>query len=159
MVIYNGLTRWQGSYALTHWNTKGGASTVDCLMGSPSLIPDVRGFTISSRPIGIAVDHAYLSFTLVGRSPRDGPATHLPRYPRYQFTCETVGVYRDAISDGLFALDPHSPLDEITRGLGGVLHASTSYVFPCTMIPSTHPPRSTAPQNTWYDDECRETGA
>ena len=45
-VIYNGLSQWLGSNALTCWNPKGGASTIDYLMGSPSLIPEIKEFTI-----------------------------------------------------------------------------------------------------------------
>ena len=48
------------SDALTCWNPKGGASTVDYLMGSPSLIHEIREFIISGRPTGLAADHAYL---------------------------------------------------------------------------------------------------
>ena len=48
-VIYNGLSQWPGSDALTCWNPKGGASTTDYLMGPPSLIPEIKVFTISGR--------------------------------------------------------------------------------------------------------------
>ena len=41
---------------------KGDASTVDCLMASPSLKPRITKFTISGRPLGLAADHAYLFF-------------------------------------------------------------------------------------------------
>ena len=64
LVIYNGLSHWPGSDALTCWNPKGGASTVDYLMGTPALIPEIREFTIFGRPIGVAADHAYLFFTV-----------------------------------------------------------------------------------------------
>ena len=55
---YNVLSQWPGSDALTCWNPKGGASTVDYLMGSPSLIPEIKEFIISGRLIGLAADHA-----------------------------------------------------------------------------------------------------
>ena len=50
-MIYNGLPQWPGSDVLTRWNAKGGASIVDYQMGSPSLIPEIKEFIISGRPI------------------------------------------------------------------------------------------------------------
>ena len=58
-VIYNVLSQWPGSDALTCWNPKERASTVNYLMGSPSLIPEIKEFTISGRPIASAADDAY----------------------------------------------------------------------------------------------------
>ena len=70
-MIYNGLAQWPGSDALTCWNPKGGESTVDYLMGSPYLIPEIREFTIFGRPIGLAADHAYLRFEVKDGCPSD----------------------------------------------------------------------------------------
>ena len=39
---------------------KGGASTINYLLGSLSLTKEIREFTIFGRPVGLAVDHAYL---------------------------------------------------------------------------------------------------
>ena len=58
-VIYS-LSQWPSSDDLTCWNPKVGATTVDYLMGSPHLIPKITKFTISSKPIDLAADHAYL---------------------------------------------------------------------------------------------------
>ena len=59
-VIYNGLSQPFGPDALTRWNPKGGASTVDYLMGSPSLILEIKEFTISCGPSGLVAYHAYI---------------------------------------------------------------------------------------------------
>mgnify|MGYP000338371851 CR=1 len=61
-VIYNDLSQWPKSDALTCWNQKGGVSTIGYLMGSPSLIPEITNFTMFGRPIGLAASHAYLCF-------------------------------------------------------------------------------------------------
>ena len=58
-VIYNGLSQPFGPDALTRWNPKGGASTVDYLMGSPSLKPKIAEFSIYGRPIVLAADQTY----------------------------------------------------------------------------------------------------
>ena len=60
-VIHNGLSQWVRSDALTCWNLKG-ATTVNYLIRSPSLIPEITEFTIYGRPIDLAADHAYLHF-------------------------------------------------------------------------------------------------
>ena len=52
-------------------NPKGGATTVDYLVGSPSLIPEIQAFTISGRPVGLAADRAYLHFEKKDGSTRD----------------------------------------------------------------------------------------
>mgnify|MGYP007069668789 CR=1 FL=1 len=59
-VICNGLSQWPRSDALKCWNPKGGASTIDYIMGSPSLIPEIKKFTIYGRPIVLTANHAYL---------------------------------------------------------------------------------------------------
>ena len=66
LIILNGLSHWPGSDALTCWNPKGGASTVDYLMGLLPLIPQIHDFSISSRLIAVAADHEILRFIVSG---------------------------------------------------------------------------------------------
>ena len=61
-LIYNGLSKWPRLDALTCWNPKGGANIANYLMGFPSLTSKIIEFSISRRPIGLAVDHAYIVF-------------------------------------------------------------------------------------------------
>ena len=62
-----------------------GASTIDYLMGLPLLVPEITSFTISSRPIDLAADHADLHFMVkdgcqkdaYARNGLDMPSTNL----------------------------------------------------------------------------------
>ena len=76
---------------LTCWNPKGGASTINYLMGSPSLVPELREFTTSGRPIVLALDHAYLCFEVKDGCTRDVYAKE-SGLAKYQFTRETIDV-------------------------------------------------------------------
>ena len=60
LVIYSGFSQWPGLDALTCWHLNRGASTIDYLMGSPSLILEVTKFTISCRPIGLVANHTFV---------------------------------------------------------------------------------------------------
>ena len=69
-MIYNEFSR--GSDQMLYMlNPKEDASTVDYLMGSPSLIPEITEFTISGFPIGLAADHAYLCFEVKDECTKD----------------------------------------------------------------------------------------
>ena len=91
-VIYNGLSWWPGSDAFTCRNPKGDASTADYLMGSPSLIPKIKEFTISGRPIGLATDHAYLCFDVKDGCWKNLYAKNGNGLAKYQFTPEIIDV-------------------------------------------------------------------
>ena len=112
-VIYNGLSQWPGSDALTCWNPKGGVSTIDYLMGSPSLIPEIKG---SCRPIGLAADHAYLCFLVMNGCTRDVYAKQEGGLAKYNFTQETIDVHSCGVYNGKLDSDPFAPL-EVTQGL------------------------------------------
>ena len=131
-VIYNGLSQWPGSDALTCWNPKGGASTVDYLMGSPSLIPEIKEFTISGRPIGLAADHAYLRFEVKDGCTKDVYAKE-SGLAKYLFTRETIDVYSCGVYNGMLDLDPFAPLEELTQGLSKSLHKAATNAFTHTM--------------------------
>ena len=68
-----------------------GLCKVDYLMGSPSLIPEIREITIFGRPIGLAAGRAYLCFQV-----KDGCTWDLyakeSGLAKYQFTQETIDV-------------------------------------------------------------------
>lgn len=149
----NGLSRWPGSDALTCWNHNKGASTVDYLIGSTTLIPDVHNFMISGRPFGLAADHVILTLTIFCGQMRDATPC-FPRHPRYHFTEDTSHIYSEKVRDTLSTLDLSAPLEECTKGLADILHASATFAFPCT-LPSSRPSCSTVPQNGWYDQECK----
>ena len=154
-VIYNGLSQCFGSDALTCWNPKGGASTVDYLMGSPSLIPEIKEFSISGRPIGLAADHAYLRFMVKDGCTRDVYAKE-SGLDKYRFTRETIDVYSCGVYDGMLDLDPFAPLDELTQGLSSSLHKAATNAFPHTT--ANPPPKlDRVIQNSCYDEECRDT--
>ena len=89
MICHNGL----GSDGLKCWNLRGCGSTVDYLMGSPSLIPEITEFTISGRSICLAADHAYLCFEVKGGCTRDVYAKQEGGLAKYNFTQETIDVY------------------------------------------------------------------
>ena len=139
-VINNGLSQWPGSDALTCWNPKGGASIVDYLMESPSLIPKIKVFTISGRPIGLAANHAYLRFKV-----KDGCTKNVyakeSRLAKHLFTCKTIDVYRCGVYNGMLDLDPFAPLAELTQELSKSLHKATTNAFPNT---TTNPPNLVA---------------
>ena len=79
LVIFNGLARWPLSGHLTCFPHGGGSSTVDYLIGSPTLIPQIPDFSIPPPPLG--ADHTYLAFTItsIPPSPTTSP-THHPLY-------------------------------------------------------------------------------
>ena len=80
--------------ALTCWNPKGGANTIDYLMGSPSLITEIREFTISGRHIGLAVDHAYLCVDVAYAYKKVVYAKNETMFAKYQFFEETIDLFR-----------------------------------------------------------------
>ena len=80
-VIYNGFSQCPGSDVSTSWNPKGGASIINYLILSSSLTPEIREFTISGRPIGLAEDHAYLRYEV-----KDGCTCYGKGLAKYQFT-------------------------------------------------------------------------
>ena len=96
-MIYNGLSQWPESDALTCWNPKGGVSTIDYLMGSPSLIPEIKG---SCRPIGLAADHAYLRFEVNDGCTKDVYAME-SRLAKYLFTLLLLNFQEGPNTHGL----------------------------------------------------------
>ena len=58
-MICSGLSQWPRSHALTCWNPEEGEFRIN-LMRSPSILSEITNFMISSRPICLATNHAYL---------------------------------------------------------------------------------------------------
>ena len=101
-------------------------------MGSPSLIPEIKVFTISGIPIGLAADHAYLRFEVKDGCTKDVYAKE-SGLAKYLFTRETIDVYSGGVYNGMLALDCFAPLEELTQGLSKSLHKATTNAFPRTM--------------------------
>ena len=76
--------------------------------GSPSLIPEIKEFTISGRPIGLAADHAYLRFEVKDGCTKDVYAKERG-LAKYLFTRETIDVYSCGVYNGMLDLDPFAP--------------------------------------------------
>ncbi|KAH7440397.1 hypothetical protein KP509_04G105200 [Ceratopteris richardii] len=157
LAILNGLHRFPGVAGFTCFPHRHGASTVDYIMTQPSFIPCIQDFTVGARPMGVAVDHALLTLsvsfqystaqTSVGKS-----------HTHYTFTPETDSVYTKEISDHLRTVGPSLSLEECTTLLTETLHSAASVAYPHTR-PVRRRQYGSMPQNSWYDEECREMRA
>ena len=123
-------------------------------MGSPSLTPEIKEFTISGRPIALAADHAYLRFEVKNGCTRDVYAKE-SGLAKYRFTRETIDVYICGVYYGMLDLDHFALLDEVTQGLSKSLHKAATNTFPHT---AAYPPKfGRVIQNSWYDEACHDT--
>ncbi|KAH7442549.1 hypothetical protein KP509_03G093700 [Ceratopteris richardii] len=157
LAILNGLHRFPRAAGFTCFPHRHGASTVDYIMTQPSFIPCIQDFTVGARPVGVAVDHALLTLsvsfqystaqTSVGRS-----------HTRYTFTPETDSVYTKEIWDRLRTVGRGLSLEECTTLLTETLHSAASVAYPHTR-PVRRRQYGSMPQNSWYDEECREMRA
>lgn len=77
IAILNGLQRFPRSAGFTCFPHRHGASTVDYVMAQPSFIPCIQDFTVGPKPVGVAVDHALLSFSVSFHEGGHIPAIHL----------------------------------------------------------------------------------
>lgn len=64
LAILNGLEIFPSSGGFTCFPHRHGASTVDYVMTSPSFISSIQDLNVGSRPVGVAVDHALLTFSV-----------------------------------------------------------------------------------------------
>ena len=64
-------------------------------------------------------------------------------------------MYSCGVYNGMLDLDPFVPLEELTQGLSKSLHKATTNAFPHTM--GNAPKLGRVIQNSWYDEECRDT--
>ena len=139
---------------LWHVEPKRRWSTFDYLIGSPYLIPEIREFIVSGRPIGLAADHAYLRFEVKDGCARDVYVKE-SGLSKYQFIRETIDVYSCAVYNEMLDLDPFAPLDEVTQGLSKWLHKAATNAFPHTM--ANAPKLGRVIQYSRCDEECRDT--
>ena len=114
LAILNGLQIFPASNGFTCFPHRHGASTVDYVLAQSNLIPLIKDFNIGPRPIGIAVDHAILSFTILFQF-NATRMNQLPGHTRYIFTSESDSIYMDGIYKRLANKDPKSPLKELTE--------------------------------------------
>ena len=133
---WDGLSQWPRSDVLTWWNHKGWASTINHLIGFPSLLPEVTNFTISSQPIGFAKNHPYLHFKVRDEWQKDV----LLRTRLSMLNTNFLGKQLVCINV-----------------LSHLLHYASTNTFP-HITASYAPRRGRATQNSLYDEECCETG-
>ena len=157
LAILNGMQSFPQSSGFTCFPHRHGASIVDYVMATPCFIQCIEDFVVGPRPVGIAVDHAILSLTLAFSYNIDAP-TQTPSATRYRFTRETDSVYTDEIYARLCGEEPERPLHELTQILTETLHLAAAQAFPHSQ-PSRRPSSGKMPQNSWYDEECKETRA
>ena len=93
-------------------------------------IPGIIEFTLSSKPIGLAADHAYLSFEVKDKCTKDVYAKNESRLAKYQFTQEAMDVHTCGIYNAMLYLDPFAPLKEVIQGLSKSLHKAATNAFP-----------------------------
>ena len=154
LAILNGLPAFPSSTGFTCFPHRHGASTVDYVLTHPSFISHIQDFTVGPRPVGIAVDHALLTFSVsfeysTSQAPRGS------RHPRYTFTPETDSVYAEEICRLLCTSEPVYTVEEITSMLTVTLHGAAAEAYPHTQ-PDQRRRSGHMPQNSWYDEECRQ---
>ena len=157
LAILNGLEIFPSSGEFTCFPHRHGASTVDYVMASPCLISSFQDFSVTPRPIGLAVDHALLIFSVsfqysVSQTPQKKACT------RYVFTPETDSVYVEEIYSRMWAAEPVYTVEDITTQLTEILHGAAVEAYPHT-LPDQRSRSGNMPQNSWYDEECREMRA
>ena len=64
-------------------------------------------------------------------------------------------MYSCGVYNGMLDLDPFAPLEELTQGLSNSLHKAAANAFPHTTADPSKLGRVI--QNSWYDEECRDT--
>ena len=126
-------------------------------MTSPSFISSIQDLSVAPRPPGVTVDHALLSFSVsfqysTSETPRRTACT------RYIFTSETDSVYVEEIYSRMWAAEPVYTVEEITTQLTEILHGAAAEAYPHTQLDQRRRSGS-MPQNSWYDEECREMRA
>ena len=102
------------------------------------MIPSIKDLTIGPRPIGVAVDHALLTFTIEFQFSVTRMAQN-PTLVRYTFTSQSDSIYKDGIYRRLTDKDPKCPLMELTKILTKTIHeaAMEAYPTPCLISNAT----------------------
>ena len=157
LAILNGLEIFPTASGFTCFPHRHGASTVDYVMAQPNLISRIQDFTVGPRPVGVAVDHALLTLS-VSFEYSTSQASRGTTHTRYTFTPETDSVYTEEIYSRLYAAEPVYSVEEITTLLTQTLHGAAAEAYPHTQ-PDQRRRSGSMPQNSWYDEECKETRA
>ncbi|MCO5553716.1 hypothetical protein L7F22_007242 [Adiantum nelumboides] len=79
-------------------------------------------------------------------------------HSRYTFTPETDSVYSEEIYSRLCTAGPGLSVEKCTTLLTETLHGVASEAYPHTQ-PDQRRHSGSMPQNSWYDEECREMRA
>ena len=64
LAILNGLQRFPAAGGFTCFPHRRGASIVDYVMSQPSLIPCIQDLIVGPKSIGVAIDHALLTWNI-----------------------------------------------------------------------------------------------
>ena len=157
LAILNGLQIFPSSAGPTCFPHRHGSSTVDYIMAQPSFIPHIQDFIVGPRPVGVTVDHALLTLSLSFKF-STSQSSRGTRHTRYTFTPETDSVYAEEIYSRFCTAEPVYTVEEITSVLTETLLGAAAEAYPHTQ-PEQRRRSGSMPQNSWYDEECRETRA
>ena len=91
---------------------------------------------VGPRPVGVAVDHAHLMFTVSFKYSTAPLTPQTSMRTRYTFTSETDSVYTDGMHRCLLAEEPRCLLGELTQILIETLHGAT--VEACQLLQLEH---------------------
>ncbi|MCO5581341.1 hypothetical protein L7F22_035222 [Adiantum nelumboides] len=114
-------------------------------------------FTVGARPVGVAVDHALLTFSVLFQYSIAQTSRGISQ-TRYSFTPEANSVYTEEIYSRLCTAGPGLSVEECTTLLTETLHGAALEAYPHTQL-GRRQHSGSMPQNSWYDEECRETRA
>ena len=155
LAILNGLQRFPSSNGFTcFFPHRHEANIVDDILAQPSFLPSIKDLSTSPRPIGIAVDHAFLTLTISFQF-NTAQKMQLPKHIRYTFTPDSNPVYKDGLYRHLADKNPESPLKELTKVLTKAIHEAALEAYP-HYKPHHKCSSGSMPQNNWYDKECRQ---
>ena len=107
--------------------------------------------------MGIAIDHALLTFSVSCQYSATQGHQRIA-HTKYTFTPETDPVYVEEIYNRMRAAEPVYTVEEITSLLTEILHGAAKEAFQHTQ-PGHKRKTGNMPQNSWYDEECKEVRA
>ena len=104
---------------------------MDYIVIAPSFMSSIKDFKVGPRPVGVAVDHALLTFSVsfqYSASQTQQKITHT----RYTFTPEIDSVYVEEIYNWMWAAEAVYNVEEITSLLTKILHGAAKEANPHT---------------------------
>ena len=126
---------------------------MDYVLGSREGISLLSHFLTPSPPIG--ADHTYPALTFLSTLHTPPSPTTTPR-TIFHFTHDLADIYDATIYDEIIDTDPTLPLSTLTSILSHTLLSAATHNFPHHSTPTSQTCTGTAPQNKWYDEECRQ---